>query len=145
MARGCVGDPVATARHFRDGWFLPGDLASQDAGGELRIHGRRDDMMIMNGINTFPVEIERVLETHPAVAVAAALPIASPLHGQIPVAAVELVAGAACSATALVDLARRELGIRAPRRIEIFATLPRNAQGTIVKREIADLIGAFRG
>ena len=137
MAGAYLGDAAATARHFRDGWFVPGDLASLGADGRLCLHGRKDDMMIMNGINIFPAEIERTLEAHPAVEAAAAFPLPSAVHGQIPVAAVELRGGCACSVSELVGYARGALGVRAPRRIEILAALPRNAQGKIVKREIA--------
>lgn len=137
MATDYVGDAAATARHFRDGWFVPGDLVSLDRQRALVIHGRADDMMIMNGINIFPVEIERVLETHPAVASAAAFPLASPVHGQIPIAAVELREGRACDAAELLAWVRRELGVRAPRRVEVVPALPRNAQGKVVKRELA--------
>ena len=137
MATAYVNDAAATERHFRDGWFMPGDLASLDAGGCLVIHGRADDMMIMNGINIFPVEIERVLETHPSVAAAAAFPLASKVHGQIPMAAVELREGSGCGAAELLAWVRHELGVRAPRRVEVLAALPRNAQGKVVKRELA--------
>ncbi len=140
MATGYVGDAAATARHFRDGWFVPGDLASLGADGRLYLHGRKDDMMIMNSINIFPAEIERTLEAHPAVEAAAAFPIPSEVHGQIPAAAVELREGCACTASELVGYARGALGVRAPRRIEILASLPRNAQGKIVRREIAGMI-----
>jgi acyl-CoA synthetase (AMP-forming)/AMP-acid ligase II len=101
-------------RHFRDGWFEPGDLATLDVDGQLVIHGRADDMMIMNGINIYPVEIERILERHPAVETAAAFPLPSGVHGQIPVAAVELRAGMRCAGGELVAFARDALGVRAP-------------------------------
>ena len=52
-------DPVATSRHFSDGWFYPRDVGSITPGGVLRFLGRRDDMMMLNGINIFPAEIER--------------------------------------------------------------------------------------
>ena len=41
---------AATARHFRDGWFQPGDAASIASNGELSVYGRADDVMNMNGI-----------------------------------------------------------------------------------------------
>ena len=145
MATSYMGDAVATARHFREGWFVPGDLASFDRERRLIIHGRADDMMILNGINIFPVEIERVLETHPAVAAAAAFPLASPVHGQIPMAAVELREGAASSAAELLAWVRRELGVRAPRRIEVVPAMPRNAQGKILKRELAQRFARAAG
>ena len=144
MATGYVDDAAATPKHFRDGWFVPGDLASLDADGRLYLHGRKDDMMIMNGINIFPAEIERTLEAHPAVEAAAAFPIPSTVHGQIPAAAVELREGCACTASELVGYARTALGVRAPRRIEILAALPRNPQGKIVRREIVGMLDARR-
>ena len=113
-----------------------------DADGRLYLHGRKDDMMIMNSIDIFPAEIERTLEAHPAVEAAAAFPIPSEVHGQIPAAAVELREGCACTASELVGYARGALGVRAPRRIEILASLPRNAQGKIVRREIAGMFDA---
>jgi acyl-coenzyme A synthetase/AMP-(fatty) acid ligase len=94
-------------------------------------------MMILNGINIFPGEIERVLERHPAVSIAAALPLASPVHGQIPVAAVELVEGAATTPLELQRYAREYLALRAPRRVIILKRMPRNSQGKILRREIA--------
>ena len=137
MANGYVGDAAATARHFRAGWFMPGDLASLDDRGLLFLHGRKDDMMIMNSINIFPAEIERTLESHPAVEAAAAFPLPSAIHGQIPVAAVELREGHGCTPAELVAYARTALGVRAPRRVAVVASLPRNPQGKIVKRELA--------
>ena len=138
MSSGYIGDAEATARHFRDGWFVPGDLASMTRDGRLVIHGRADDMMIMNSINIFPVEIERILESHPAVAAAAAFPLPSPVHGQIPLAVVELRDGEHCTPGELVAYARDLLGVRAPRRVEVVATLPRNPQGKVIKRALAE-------
>lgn len=145
MATGYAADPAMTAAHFRDGWFMPGDLASFDEDGFLILHGRADDMMIMNSINVFPAEIERTLEAHPAVEAAAAFPLPSTIHGQIPVAAVELRRGCACTAAELVGYARSALGVRAPRRVEILASLPRNPQGKIMKREIASRLARTGG
>jgi long-chain acyl-CoA synthetase len=133
-------DPVGTSRHFRDGWFYPGDLGSLTPGGALRLHGRKDDMMSLNSIKIFPAEIERVLEEHPAVKAAAALAIPSTVHGDIPAAVVELHAPAQASVEDLMAHARARLGVRAPRRIVIVAALPRNAAGKIVKRELVHLI-----
>ena len=124
-------------RRFRDGWFWPGDIGMLRADGSLVVQGRQDDMMILNGINIFPNEIERVLEGHPAVLVAAALPLVSPVHGQIPVAAVELRPGATVARSELLMFAREQLALRAPRRVLIFDALPRNSEGKVLRREIA--------
>jgi acyl-coenzyme A synthetase/AMP-(fatty) acid ligase len=135
------GDAVATARHFRNGWFYPGDLASLTSDGTVRVHGRADDMMILNSIKIFPAEIERVLEEHPGVKAAAAFARPSRAHGDIPLAAVELHPSAGIANEELLARARERLGVRAPRRIIVVDALPRNAAGKILKHELIDLIG----
>ena len=134
---GYYDDAGETAARFRGGWFYPGDMGSMTKDGELIIHGRKDDMMIMNGINIYPLEIERVLETHPAVSAAAAFAIRSRLHGDIPAVAVELLPGASASETALMQYSRDKLGLRYPRRIVILDKMPRGAGGKILKNDIS--------
>jgi acyl-CoA synthetase (AMP-forming)/AMP-acid ligase II len=134
------GDPVATSRHFRGGWFHPGDLGSLTPGGSLCIHGRSDDMMNLNSIKIFPAEIERVLEAHPAVKAAAAFAIPSAIHGGIPAAAVELHASAQVSVEDLMARARARLGVRAPRKIVVLEALPRSAAGKIAKNDLIALV-----
>ncbi len=133
-------DPVATARHFRDGWFYPGDLGSISTGGTLRIHGRSDELMNLSSIKIFPLEIERVLEAHPAVRAAAAFAKSSPALGDIPIAAVELHDSVQVSIEELMACARDRLGVRAPRKIFVVDTLPRSAAGKLLKRELAELL-----
>jgi acyl-CoA synthetase (AMP-forming)/AMP-acid ligase II len=137
VATGYLDGGEQTASRFRDGWFWPGDVGMLRADGSLVVQGRQDDMMILNGINIFPGEIERVLERHPDVKVAAALPLNSVVHGQIPVAAVELVEASSVTASDLQRFAREHLALRAPRRVIILPSLPRNSQGKILRREIA--------
>jgi long-chain acyl-CoA synthetase len=139
MATGYLDASSEADARFRDGWFRPGDVGLLRSDGALIVKGRSDDMLILNGLNIFPVEIERVLERHPAVAVAAAMPLPSSVHGQIPVAAVELRPGASVTPTELQRYAREQLAMRSPRRILILAELPRNSQGKIVRRQIIPL------
>ena len=108
MATGYLDDERATARHFRDGWFCPGDLGSLTPEGALVVHGRADDVMILNDIKIAPAEIERALERHPSVRAVVAFALRSPVHGEIPVAAVELTARRGRGRA-------RAAGVRAPR------------------------------
>ena len=140
MVGGYVDDAEATGRQFRDGWFHPGDVGTLTDDGELCVHGRLDDMMNLNSIKIFPAEIERVLEEHSAVKAAAAFAVSSAVHGDIPVAAVELRDQGGAAVDELMLHARERLGVRAPRRIVVLSALPRNATGKIIKR---DLVGAF--
>ncbi|MGH8799992.1 MAG: class I adenylate-forming enzyme family protein, partial [Casimicrobiaceae bacterium] len=140
MPTGYHGDPAATSRHLRDGWFYPGDVVSLTPGGRLCLHGRSDDMMNLNGIKIFPAEIERVLEQHPAVKAAAAFSKPSIAHGDIPVAAVELHCSSTVGVDELLAHARERLGVRAPRKIIVLDALPRNSAGKLVKRDLARLV-----
>ena len=126
---------------FRDGWFYPGDVGTLRRDGQLIVQGRRDDMIVLNGLNIFPAEIERVLEGHPAVVEAAALPLPSMVHGQIPVAAVVLRAGEGVTGAELRRYCHQHLGLRTPRRVLVLAQLPKNSQGKTVRR---DLVAAFQ-
>jgi acyl-coenzyme A synthetase/AMP-(fatty) acid ligase len=137
MAPGYHDDPAATARHFRDGWFQPGDAASLTADGELHVFGRADDVMNLNGIKIAPLEIERALERHPAVKAVVAFPLRSAVHGDVPVAAVQLVEGAAADERALQAYAREALGLRAPRRVTIVREMPTTPQGKVDVKRLA--------
>jgi len=67
MPIGYIGNPEMTRRHFKEGWFYPGDVGRIDAEGRLILLGRADDMMIYNGINIYPSEIESTLRKFPGV------------------------------------------------------------------------------
>jgi len=141
MATGYLDSPDDTAKRFRDGWFHPGDLGILRSDGQLVVLGRTDDMILLNGVNIFPAEIEQVLESHVGVNAAAALPLPSAVHGQIPVAAVELRSGSDVAPAELLRYAREHLSLRAPRRILVMDQLPRNGQGKIMRCE---LVRVFR-
>lgn len=142
MASGYLDDERATAAHFRDGWFQPGDLASFTPDGMLIVHGRADDVMNLNGIKIAPVEIERALERHPAVKAVAAFPLPSGVHGEIPVVAVELAEDARADERELQRFAREALGLRAPRRVMIVEALPATPQGKVDLRRLAEMAAA---
>jgi long-chain acyl-CoA synthetase len=140
MVSGYHDDPKESARRFRDGWYYPGDLGSMTADGKLIVRGRKDDMMILNGFNIYPAEIERAFERHPEVVAAAAFPIRSRSHGEIPAVAIELAKGSKMTEQALMRYSRDRLGIRCPRKVFIVDRMPRNALGKILTRTIAAMV-----
>lgn len=142
---GYACNPEATRRSFRDGWFLPGDLGKLTAAGDLIYYGRADHMMIMNGMNLYPAEIERVLGAHPAVRDVAVMPLRHRVHQDLPVAAVALVPGMQATEAELMDHARERLGIRAPQRILILERMPRTHEGKLIRRELSALLIDFLG
>jgi len=136
-----VGDAPATRRHFDGGWFYPGDLVRRLPGGALCIDGRIDDMMILNSINIFPAEVERVLESMPGVRHAACFALRSDVLGDIPVAIVEVAADGP-AAEAIMQWVRGQLGVRAPRRVVVVDALPRNAHGKVARRDLPALVAS---
>lgn len=128
------------AERFRGGWFHPGDLARWAPDGQLIHLGRADQMMIMNGINIYPTEIERTLDTHPAVRETVAFPLKHPIHQDLPVCAVALHPGAVADPAGLAAFAAQRLGARAPRRVFVLPELPRNPQGKIIRAELNRLV-----
>ncbi|MCL4747823.1 MAG: acyl--CoA ligase [Burkholderiaceae bacterium] len=136
MVESYVGDEEATRRAFRDGWFYPGDLGALSPDGSLFYRGRADQMMIFDGINIYPAEIEQVVATHPAVRDAAAVPAASAVHHNIPVCAVSLHPGAQVTEAELLAHTRDRLGVRMPRRIVILEEIPRTDTGKLQRAEL---------
>jgi long-chain acyl-CoA synthetase len=131
-------DAAATKAAFRNGWFDTGDIGYLTADGALFLLGRNDDMMILNGFNIHPAEIEQVLESHPCVSEAAAVGAKSDVHGDIPMAFAVL--GRTCTEAELMSHCSERLGVMAPRRIFIVESLPRNASGKVLRRELAQRI-----
>lgn len=75
-------NPEATAEAFRDGWFHTGDLARMDDRGLLYFAGRLKDMIRRSGENIAAQEVEAVIMTHPAVALAACVAVADDIRGE---------------------------------------------------------------
>lgn len=126
---------------FRDGWFYPGDLAKWAPCGQMVLMGRADEMMIMNGVNIYPSEIELALGEHPDVRDVAAFPLRHQVAQEVPVCVVSLHEGASVSRAGLLDFARARLGSKAPVFLALTEILPRNLQGKPVRAELQALIG----
>jgi long-chain acyl-CoA synthetase len=76
VTTGYFGAKAADAEAFADGWFHTGDIGEMDAEGRLFIRGRKKEMIVTpEGLNVFPEDVERVLETTPGVREAAVVGI----------------------------------------------------------------------
>jgi acyl-CoA synthetase (AMP-forming)/AMP-acid ligase II len=130
--------PHATAEALRDGIYHSGDLGFLDNDGRLFIRGRRSELILRGGANVYPAEVERILREHPAVADAAVFGIADERLGQRVAAAVILAPDACATPDELREHCRAELArYKAPDDIRVVATLPRNAMGKVLKRDLA--------
>jgi long-chain acyl-CoA synthetase len=136
--------PEATAQTFVDGWVRTGDLAKLDDEGFCTIVDRAKDVIIRGGENIYSIEVENVLYEHPAVTDAALVGIPHRTLGEEPAAVVYLAPGAAASEDELkAFVAARLAGFKVPVRIAFTAeTLPRNANGKILKKELKAMLTA---
>ena len=82
--------PEETRESFRDGWFLTGDLGTEDEDGYFAIVDRKKDLIIVNGMNVYPRIIEETLYRFPNLREAAVVGEPHDLHGEIPIAYVAL-------------------------------------------------------
>jgi long-chain acyl-CoA synthetase len=135
--------PEETAKALRDGVLHTGDLGTRDAAsGQLYIRGRRNDLILRGGANVYPAEIERVLHAHPGVAACAVLGVADERLGERVVAAVQLADGASITEDELREHCTASLArYKVPERFHFVASVPRNAMGKIVKRELRVALG----
>ena len=133
---GYWANPEATAEAVRGGWFHTGDLARRDADGSYFIVDRVKDLIIRNGFNVYPREVEEVLYGHPAVAEAAVVGVPDAVRGEEVGALVQLREGAEVGADELRDyVAERIAAFKYPRIIR-FGPVPKGPTGKILKREI---------
>lgn len=129
--------PEQTAREFRDGWFITGDLGAFDAQGYLSILGRAKDLVITGGLNVYPAEVEAALDDLPGVAASAVIGLPHPDFGEAVVACVVPAKGAALEEGAVRAALRERLAaFKIPKQVLVMPELPRNAMGKIQKAEL---------
>ena len=138
VVAGYWNKPEATAQTFVDGWVKTGDLARLDAEGFCFIIDRAKDMLIRGGENIYCIEVENVLYDHPAVMDAALVGIPHRTLGEEPGAVVTLKPGANATEQELrAFVAERLAAFKVPVRVIFWPeTLPRNANGKILKSEL---------
>ncbi|HYC54391.1 MAG TPA: class I adenylate-forming enzyme family protein, partial [Candidatus Binatia bacterium] len=144
VVRGYWQKPEATAETFVDGWVKTGDLARNDDEGFVYIVDRAKDMLIRGGENIYCVEVENVLYEHPAVMDAAVIGIPHRTLGEEPAAVVTLKPGKSATEEELRHFVAQKLAaFKVPVKIAFHTeTLPRNANGKIMKKELKLAFGA---
>ncbi|MGA4550843.1 AMP-binding protein [Methylorubrum aminovorans] len=139
---GYWNQPEATAKKFRDGWWMTGDRARRDADGYIRFVGREDDLITSAAYRIGPAEIEACLCAHPAVALAAAVGMPDPLRTEVVKAFVTLRAGFSPSDALAVEIlafAKARLSAHeVPRTLAFRDALPMTTSGKIIRRQLRD-------
>lgn len=133
---GYYRDPVATAAALREGgWVATGDLASRTEDGEVRIVGRKKEMIIRSGFNVYPAEVEASLSEHESVGQSAVVGLKLEDGNEEVVAFVQLREGNSVGEAELIQFLRSRLApYKCPARIHLRSQLPVGSTGKILKR-----------
>lgn len=141
LMKGYLGRPDATAAAVQDGWFRTGDLGTVGEHDVVTIVDRKKDMILRNGYNVYPTEVEDVLATHPGVQMSAVFGVDDDSAGQEVHAAVVAAEGADVDPDEIVAFAKERIAAyKYPRVVHIVDELPLGASGKVLKRELPALL-----
>ena len=143
---GYYKDAEKSARTFRviDGarWSIPGDWATVEADGTLRLLGRGSQCINTGGEKVYPEEVEEVIKTYPGVADAACVGVPDERFGEAVVALVEAADGEDVEEAGLIAHVKQHLaGYKAPRRIVVLPSLGRAPNGKVDYQALRDRAG----
>jgi long-chain acyl-CoA synthetase len=136
VMNGYYGNPQATTEAIEsDGWLHTGDLARMDNDGYLYVVDRKKDMILTAGFNIYPAELERVISSHPAVAMVAVGSRSDELKGEVARAYVVLNNGASVDENEILGYCRAHLAAyKVPRSVKFVSDLPKTSTGKIMRR-----------
>jgi acyl-CoA synthetase (AMP-forming)/AMP-acid ligase II len=123
---------------FWEGWLRTGDIGHVDDDGYLYVVGRKKEVIKRGGHSVFPLEIDNVLSTHPSVAEAITFSIPHDTLGEDVMAAVVGKPDACIDPSSLREQLSRSLSsYKIPTRVIVVDSIPRNATGKALRREMA--------
>ncbi len=132
--------PGEEAQAFRGNWFCGGDLAHMDTDGYVWLHGRADDQMNAMGYRVSPLEVERVLLEHDLVSEVGVCELAVRMDVSVIGAFIVPVSGARPEPEEIMAFAAKKLAAyKIPRQIVFVESLPRTANGKIIRRALPAL------
>lgn len=137
VMRGYYKNPDATAEAWAHGWHHTGDLAYQDEDGFLYICDRKKEMIITGGYNVYPLEVEQIVLSHPAVQDCAVVGVPDAKWGEAIKAVIELKPGCTVKAEEIVALCKEKVGsVKAPKSVDFVESLPRSPAGKVMRKEV---------
>jgi long-chain acyl-CoA synthetase len=137
---GYWNQPEETANALRNGWLLTGDIGYKDGDGYIYITDRKKDMLLVNGINVYPREVEEIIYQFPGIKEAAVVSKPDARKGEQPVAFVAADEHVKLEEKALIQFLRGKLAdYKVPRQVIVLPQLPRNATGKILKTTLRQM------
>jgi long-chain acyl-CoA synthetase len=143
QAAGYWNDPDASAEVVRDGWFDTGDVMKADEDGYHWFSGRQKQIIVHDGSNISPQEVEDAILQHPGVESVGVIGVHDEFHGETVRAYVELKSAAQKPSVAeLVQFARARIGYKAPEEIVFLDNMPLNPTGKVDRTALKKLAAA---
>ena len=137
---GYLGDPAATARALRDGWYRTGDIGSLSADGYLTLVDRVADVVKTEGVKVYPAVVEREIAGLPGIAQAAVYGVRDADRIEHVHAAVVVKPGAQLSAEEVRKHVAAALSpVHAPEEVRFLDALPLGVSGKPDKRRLRQL------
>jgi len=137
VMQGYHNNQEETREKIRDGWFYTGDLCRKDEDGFYYHLGRKDDMIIVGGLNVYPTEVEQVLWEHPLIKEVGVVGVPDKDRGESIKAAVVLNPGSQLTKKEITSFCKEKLAIfKIPKLVEFWDKLPRSSTGKIVKKQL---------
>ncbi len=134
---GYWGKPADTEVAMRGGWFHTGDMAKKDDDGFLFLEGRKKELIISNGINIYPAEVEKAIQSIVEVKESAAVGLPDARRGEVVAAFVSLKKPNTLTEQQLIErLTGKIADFKMPRKVFFVDDFPRNTQGKILKKEL---------
>lgn len=139
--KGYVGDQQATRAIFdAEGWLRSGDLCYIDGQGFLFFVDRIKEIIKYKGYQVAPAELENLLQSHPDIVEAAVAPYPDEEAGQIPMAFIVRRLGSTVDELSIkAFVAKMVAPYKKIRRVMFINSLPKNAAGKVLRRELTKL------
>ena len=139
VMKGYWNMPSETKHALRDGWLYTGDVARIDEDGYFYIIDRKKDMIISEGFNVYPNEIDELIINHPKVAEAAAVGVPDRLRGEKVILYVVAEEGETVTPDEIIAFCRERLAkYKVPRKVEFVNELPKTPVGKVLRRVLRE-------
>lgn len=137
VMKGYYKNPEASAEVSKHGWHYTGDMAYQDEDGFIYICDRKKEMIITGGYNVYPLEVEQVVLSHPAVQDCAVVGVPDEKWGEAIKAVIELKVGQTLTADEIIALCKQKIGsVKTPKSVDFIDVLPRSPAGKVMRKEV---------
>ena len=139
---GYENNPTANAENFTNGWFRTGDQGVLDEDRFLKITGRLKEIINRGGEKIAPLEVDNVIQAHPAVAQTVTFSMPHPKLGEEVAAAIVLNEGAEITDREIKNFVSEKLAdFKVPRKILFLDEIPKGATGKMQRIGLAEKLG----